>query len=348
MLDEYTLYLDESESDDNFSIAGVIIKNDEFPILETSISEVKEMIWDSEFIKRENPTLHSTELSIIYNNRKNPKKCRYTNGSYTVFNNKTDVEISDIYNKVYVKLTCIIKEQNITTIGCIINKRKFEEFYIINGKMDMIDNWYDIAMQEIIEMYSHFLCSVNGIGSIACEARSAVGDNKKNAADVKMYNNFCKIKVNNKGISYIKCDTLDDRIRNLDIIGKKENNAGLQLADLVAFNFVKWSNSRDNNKTDFMKRIHRAAYNAGYDVTLKDMRSYWGIRMIPFDFTYIDSLINERKTIKRAYENLKRDRNNIAKKSKILKEEKQKLKDELKVLKDENIRLKEELNAKNI
>jgi len=345
MLDEYTLYLDESEDSGKklFGISGVILKNESYKKLETSISEVKELIWDKDSIELENPVLHSTELNIINSNRKNPQKSRFTSGVYKIFDTKTAEEISDIYNRIYSKITCIIKDQEITTVGCIIDKEKFKELYSINNQFNMIEDWYNIAMQEIIEMYSHFLCSVNGVGSIIYEARSRVCENMKTSADFKMYNNFCKIKVNSKGISHININTLDERLRNLNIVEKNKDNAGLQVADFVAFNFLKWNNiNNDNNKTDFMKRIHLAAYNGGVKLETKDIRDYWGIRVLPFDFTRINLLISEKNRMKLSYDNLKKEKNRILKKWEILKNEKDELNEKLTLLEEQIKMLNEE------
>lgn len=51
----------------------------------------------------------------------------------------------------------------------------------------LLDDWYEIAMQKILESYTHFLCTQNAIGSVIYEAR----DNNA-SLDNKMHNNYCK------------------------------------------------------------------------------------------------------------------------------------------------------------
>lgn len=324
MLPEYTLYLDESTNDKEktFCIAGCIIKNSEIAKIDNEINNIKKIIWTDSEIETLSPVLHSTELNIIYNNRTNPRKATYTSGAYTVFNAKTKEEIVQIYNNTYSKLSALIKNNGIVTLCCIIDKNLFEKYYTITSSKKLLDDCYDIAMQEIIECYTHYLASVGGVGSIVYEARSNEGENHTTSADNKMLHNFCKIKVNSKGISHISNRVVCDRIRFLNIVSKKENHAGLQIADFIAFNYLKWLSRKENDRTDFMKRIHQAAYNGTYSLEDTDLRSCWGVRIIPTNYLQINDLQRELKTLRKAYENLKNDRNNISKKLEKIKLEK--------------------------
>ena len=53
VMDEYTLYLDESKNREKtlFLISGIIIKNSEIDNLSTAINDAKKCIWDECYIK---------------------------------------------------------------------------------------------------------------------------------------------------------------------------------------------------------------------------------------------------------------------------------------------------------
>lgn len=268
---EYTLFLDESYDDktDLFCIAGCIIKNDDFQNLDTEIENIKNVIWTTTEIQSLSPILHSTELNSAYKNRNNPQIAHFTKGAYTVFNSKTNAEISTIYQNVYARFSALVKNKRITTLSCIIDRKKFKSYYSLPSQPRLLDDWYDIAMQEILESYTHFLCNVNGVGSVIYEARNDSSNNRSSSLDNKMFHNFCKVKVNGKGVTYLTNRTIYERIRFLNIVTKKENYSGLQLADFIAFNYIKWYTRNENDRTDFMKRIHLAAYNGNHDLSVK-------------------------------------------------------------------------------
>ena len=74
-----------------------------------------------------------------------------------------------------------------------------------------------------------------------------------------------------------------------------------------------------------MKRIHLAAYNGNHDLSTEDLRACWGIRILPNDVLKIQSVQSELKTVKKAYNNLKREKNKINQKLKTITAEKHKL-----------------------
>lgn len=337
MIPEYTLFLDESYNDETeiFCIAGCIIKNKDLEILNSKINDMKKMIWTEEEIEKLNPVLHSTELNRVYKNRNNKEISKYTRSAYNVFDKKNSEEISKIYHGIYAKLAALIKEQNITTLCCIIDKKKFKAYYSIPSKPRLLDDWYDIAMQEILESYTHFLCKVNGVGSIIYEARNDNMTNSSSSLDNKMFHNFCKVKVNGKGVTYLTNRSIYEHIRFLHIASKKDNDSGLQLADFIAFNYVKWFQLNENDRTDFMKRIHLAAYNGNHDLLTEDLRACWGIRILPNDVLELKKLRAELKTLKKAFNNLKNEKNRSIRKLKKITDEKHDLEEKYNVLKKE-------------
>jgi len=338
MLPEYTLYLDESSDDttETFCIAGCIIKNSEIPIIDSELNAIKQISWTNSEMQNLAPVLHSTEFNKVYKNRKNPQLSKMNVGAYTAFNNKTSEEIAKIYNTTYAKLSEVIKNNNIVTLCCIIDRKQFRKYFSVPSTPRLIDDWYDIAMQEILECYTHYLCTVDGIGSIVYEARSTKTQNQTYSLDNKMFHNFCKIKVNGKGISYLTNRAIYERIRFMDIVSKKENYSGLQIADFIAFNYVKWHLRQEKDRTDFMKRIHLAAYNGNYTLDECDLRSCWGVRIIPNNFFKINEIQEELKVLKKSYKNLKTHKNKLSDKLEKIKAEKQELQDKYNALLKQN------------
>ena len=272
--------------------------------LDTEIDNIKSVILTPTELQSLSPILHSTELNIAYKNRNNPQISHFTKGAYTVFNSKNSTDISIIYQNVYAKLSTLIKNQNLTTLCCIIDRRKFKSYYALPSQPRLLDDWYDIAMQEILESYTHFLYKVNGVGSVIYEARNDSSNNRSSSLDNKMFHNFCKVKVNGKGVAYLTNRTIYERIRFLNIVTKKENHAGLQLADFIAFNYIKWYTRNENDRIDFMKRIHLAAYNGNHDLSTEDLRACWGIRILPNDVLKIQSVQSALKPHKKSSETL--------------------------------------------
>lgn len=308
MTSEYTLFLDESECNKSglFCIAGCIIKNIDIGYIDTEINEIKKIIWSQDEISKFNPILHSTELNFIHNNRKNPNIDRCTKEAYRALSSKDHKDISKIYKDIYNKLSFLIKSKNIITLCCIIDKKKFKDYYEVSSYQRLLDDWYDIAMQKILESYTHFLCKVKGVGSVIYEARNVPSNKQSSSLDNKMIHNYCKFKVNGKGVEYLTNRTIYEHIRFLNIVTKSENSSGLQLADFIAFNYIKWFKYSENDRTDFMKKIHLAAYNGCHNLPSEDFRECFGVRILPQDFLEVQKMKTELKKIKKYNKNLKR------------------------------------------
>lgn len=339
-MDEYTLYLDESKNTEGtyFTVSGIIIKNKEIELLNTAILETKKCIWGDEYVEKHCPVLHCVELTTIKNCRWNKKQLssyirHYPH--YSILQNESSAAIKSIYDNVYSKLCKALKDINGTIIGCIIDITKFKYLYGDNFKIDS-ELFFEVAMQETIENYAHYLYEINGIGSIVYESRNNETAQTDRSPDFKMYNNFCKIKSNNKGISFINQDMISKTIRYLNILNKKENVAGLQLADFIAYNIVSAKSLFDNvNKTEFQKKIYDRLYNGNFAIDEKDLRSYFGIKYLPYDFEHIKELENERIKIKNSLDSIKAEKRDLMKQNKNLCNEKNRLIEENKKLKEQ-------------
>lgn len=120
--------------------------------------------------------------------------------------------------------------------------------------------------------------------------------------------------------------------RTIVTYSKSENIAGLQFADFVAYNIIKLEGCKVKEQiTDFMKQIHRMAYNGGHSISEIDQRSFWGMRVLP-SYLRMEELLSENKTLRNSYANLKKARN---KQKRIIDAQKEKIAQ----LEEENKRL---------
>lgn len=345
IMNEYTLYLDESKNKENtlFTISGVIIKNSNIEKLNSSINEIKRCIWDDKYIEDNNPVLHCVELNTIKNNRNNQKFLSTYSKTHRVLSDlcKNDKdEIKKIYDNVYAKFAKTLKDIDCITIGCLIDLEKFKYIYE-NNKYANEELFFEIAMQEIIENYSYFLLNNNGVGNIVYESRNNASAYTEKSSDFKMYNNFCKIKASNKGISFINQDMIAKTIRYFFVHNKKDDVSGLQLADFVAYNILQSIYRSKEQYNEFMTKIYDRLYNGEFDKTHRDLRNYFGLKRLPYDFESIHKLENAFAKIKKSYESLKTEKNKLLKKNKLLTNGKNKLIEQNENLKKEIKKLKE-------
>ncbi len=346
-MDEYTLYLDESKNSEKtiFVIGGIIIKNSEISKLNFAINDAKKCIWTENYINVNHPILHCVELSTIKNSRNNKKfLSTYINihPTLSILGQKSNSEIKAVYDNVY-NICCIaLKTIECVTIGCLVDIEKFKYIYgnSIYPKEDIL---FEVALQEIIENYSHFLLCNKSVGNIVYESRNNEFALTEKSPDFKMYNNFCKIKACNKGLSFVDQETIAKTIRYLYMHGKQEDIPGLQFADFVAYNMIQSVNRTPAQYTEFMKKVSGRLYNGGYDVSEKDLREYFGLKKLPYNFHKIHLLEDENATLKKSIDNIKTERNNLIKKNNLLTEGKNKLLTQLEDCKAELKRLKAEL-----
>ena len=332
MKDEYVLYLDESElkRSRTFAIAGIAIKKDKVEFLEREMNEVKKLLWGEEYVTSNKPVLHCTELEKVFTNR-NSDNITGVQDEYREFKKLSSEDIEKIYHQVYGRMAWILKKVDATVFSCIIKMQQLQELFFLsenhNG-IHLIDDKYNIALQKIIESFTHYLALNDGYGDVIYESRNTIGENSTKSPDIKLINVYHKIQANNKGIVYTNSSAIQDRNRTIAVYPKSENIAGLQFADFVAYNITKFNECKiEQQITDFMKQIHKIAYNGGHPVSEKDQRSFWGMRVLP-SYLRMEKLISENKTLKNAYANLKKERNKQNKRITRLEEQIQKLEEE--------------------
>lgn len=313
MKEEYVLYLDESEhrKSKDFTIAGLSIKKSEVPSLETKLKEIKKLIWDETYIQLNSPILHATDLNNIYINRNKTNYHSLISEPYNMLAQKTPIEIEKTYQQVYGRLSNILRTSNITIFSCIIDtKRLYDLFYLdeTHDGIHMIDDIYNIALQKVIENYTHYLSCSDGYGDVLYESRNTTGENSSNSPDIKLINNFHQIHANNRGIIYTNNKIIQERNRLFQTPSKSSDIAGLQLADFIAYNILKFYHIKDSTQvTDFMKQLHRFSYNGGRSLDERDQRGFWGMRILP-SYPQMFDLLKSNKSLINANNNLKKER----------------------------------------
>ena len=315
MKDEYVLYLDESESTKSktFAIAGIAVKKSNICLLDEGINEVKKIIWGEEYVNQTTPILHCTELEKVFAKR-NSDDVKGFRDDYQELKKFSAEDIEKKYEQAYGKLSQIIKKADATVFSCIVKMQQLQDLFVLDERhngVHLIDDKYNIALQKIIESFTHYLFVNDGYGDVVYESRNSIGENSEKSPDIKLINVYHKIQANSKGIVYTNSTAIQKKNRTIMAYSKTENIAGLQIADFVANNILKFENCKVQEQvTDFMKQIHRKSYNGGHAISEKDQRSFWGMRVLP-SYLKMEKLLTENKKLKNAYENLKKDRNKL-------------------------------------
>lgn len=204
----YNFFLDETGDhgltfvDDNFPIfllAGCLFEDLEYQKVVAAINTLKR-----EFFGTENVILHSRDI----------RKCE---GAFQIL---FDV---DVKKSFYEKLNKIISEAKFTVISVAIDKKRHIEKY---GKIAY--NPYSICLSYVLERL--IFCTDNGAllskVSIFIEKRGK----KEDSQLLAHYNG-----ITDRGTFHVSPDRFRKRIDNFSMVAKRENNDGLQIADLCAY-----------------------------------------------------------------------------------------------------------------
>lgn len=216
IMDEYTLYLDESfieicDKKGDFTVCGVIVKNDYHDtILTDKINNLKYSIWNKEDKSVvDTYALHELEATKARKGNINRLKRDYNK----IFKNKNK------YDLLYSTMNQIVSESDIVILGCCVQEYELSLLYkhIINDRLS-------IAMNMLIENFYHFLCENNGTGIICYEE---MPDNQ-NEIIIKKYRG-----IKNYGSMFYSAKNINRRIKGITFANKYDCIAGLQLADFI-------------------------------------------------------------------------------------------------------------------
>lgn len=230
---QYTLYIDESQTHNqfhqlpHFCMAGAIINDKEYIIVENAINTLKRTIWsDCQF--PEKIILHQKNIIDASKNKLDISKFP----EYTRFKSK------GFRKKFYSNFAKVFDCNKINIVGASINVKYMEDCYDIQKPLlpgETIQyrnqtNKYLITLQLLLENYCHFLLTHNGKGRIVYESISEI-DNER------ICSKFYQIKL--MGSMYTTKEAMNHHLLGINFIKKEENNAGLQVADFIPYAFAR-------------------------------------------------------------------------------------------------------------
>ena len=204
---KYYFFLDETGDhglnfiDENFPIfllAGCLINKDEYTKLQKEIDAFKQ-----EFFNTTEVILHSRDI----------RKC---DGAFQIL---FDL---DLKKSFYEKLNKIISEANFIIISVAIDKKKHIEKY---GKI--AQNPYSICLSYILERLI-FCTDQNKDSTVSIDIERR--GKKEDAQLLAHYNSIIDL-----GTFHVNSDRFKKRITEFNMKLKKDNNIGLQIADLCAY-----------------------------------------------------------------------------------------------------------------
>ncbi len=229
---QYTLYIDESETNNkgaypHFCMAGAIIYDKEYRIVEDKVKDLKRSIWN-DVENAEKIILH--QKNIIDASKGRLDSSRYP--EYERFKSK------GVRRKFYTEFAKIFDCRKINIVGGSMNVDYMEKHYNIRkitSKEEKIEfrnetNKYLITLQLMLENYCHFLVVHNARGRIVYESISEI-DNERIASK------FYQIKL--MGSMYITKQAMDKHLLGINFVKKEENNIGLQIADFIPNAFAR-------------------------------------------------------------------------------------------------------------
>lgn len=148
MENEYTLYLDESKSVDNiFVIGGFACHIEKEHEVEQKLKELKNIIW-KDTKDRENKVFHATD----YIKR---------------------------YPTAFMDLIKIVREINGTVFATVIKLDELAELFGVSysknerNEFSLVDDPFNIALEKVIENYTHFLFYKGAFGKTIYEGRNS-------------------------------------------------------------------------------------------------------------------------------------------------------------------------------
>lgn len=263
---EYTLYLDESEipiTDENnneinklFVIAGIIASNEYHDTkLTESLNKIKDVIWDKpkDVLKRHSYILHEMEVTAAHYGSFGKLKHKY----HRVFAKPSK------YNLLYEKMSELIQNSELTTLGACIRQNELHSLYNHN----ILNDKKSILMQIIIENYYHFLVESDSIGTICYESMPK----NQNAIINKRYKY-----IKNTGTMFYPAKKINSRIKGLIFVEKDKNVTGLQIADFIPNTLGRVECEKDSNSEANYKSVHDKLYDGN-----RKMIEKFGLKIIP-------------------------------------------------------------------
>lgn len=253
-MSRYILYLDESETftspnDRFFSVAGVIIENNDLSSITNDLDNLKNQLWKTDPLASDY-ILHEKEISEAN------KSGRTKNACYNIF--RSNQKFRDLYSG----LSLIIKKYNIATLGVCVNMSALMKNYPGETNAQLT-----IALQMLLENYCHFLEHMHATGDICYESLQEPGNQE-------LRQRFYELEA--LGTMYYTSHFFQTHIGDIRFENKADNLAGLQLADFIPNTYARKCAGIKPKHDDFKKCVLQHAYDGGIS-----NRTKFGLKMIP-------------------------------------------------------------------
>lgn len=229
---QYTLYLDESKthngkSNPHFCMAGAIINDKEYAVVESAVKNLKKFIWD-DLPNPESIILH--QKNIINASKGNLDVIKFP--EYERFRSK------GFRKKFYKQFAQIFDCGKIQIVGGSVDMDYMQKKYDVRKPTPSgapvayrnQTNEYLITLQLLIENYCHFLVVNNAKGRIVYEAISEIENER-------LSSKFYQIKL--MGSMYMTKSAMEEHLLGIQFIRKQKNNSGLQVADFIPYAFAR-------------------------------------------------------------------------------------------------------------
>ncbi len=223
---EYYLFLDESKPNTNFrnfTLGGVVIEKTVYEniIKPETVKIKKECFGNDEVI------LHEIDI-------------RKKQGEY-ISVTKSQQE------NFFAKLENLFEKNNMTVLAVSINVDNLDMLY---SECDRNDIYY-IALQLLMENYTHFLIANDGTGELYLESTDAVNNSK-------LQNLFHMLKAT--GTLFVKKEVLQNRLGAISFPPKSDNIIGLQLADFIPNVLARKALGKNQKPFSIYKGIEKKFY----------------------------------------------------------------------------------------
>lgn len=259
----YYLFIDESESkvkktnDEfayNFTVAGIIIKDDDYQhYLKPAVASLKREVW-YDFENPEDLILHEMDIRAAIKGRRSKRRIK---DHYKVFRSRARASL------LFYELNDLVNTTPMKVVGASINTNQMYSYYS-HDRRDV----YLIAMQTILENFCHFLQDKgdDAYGVVFVESRQEQDD-----AVRELYE-----QVKRDGSMFITAEGISSKLTDIYFPKKSENNPGLQIADFVPNVFARKALGIKPHRPGIHNELRKIRYNGG--VHRSDL---FGVKVIP-------------------------------------------------------------------
>lgn len=217
----YNLYLDETKYNKDgrfmYGIAGMAISSNKIKNMGRMLGQLKQELWGKNlsYGESKNIILHMSDIRSA-----NIK----FDSNYAIFEKRS------VRRQVFTGIENILLNNDCTVFGTMVDLTSLELKYKTKSSYYIGDN---ICMMNIVNNFVCFLKSHNAKGRIVFESRA---DHIGNLPDLMLQKQFYKIITH--GTTIYKALEIQKVVTEIRFKSKKENDAGLQIADFIPSHFM--------------------------------------------------------------------------------------------------------------